>query len=66
MKVKNAKTIAEYAIRKYLQEQNFDVTYCTLEMIGDEGTLTDQNGDSLILVYDPDKKAVYIKGFGEG
>lgn len=66
MAIKNAKTIAEYAIRKYLQEQNFDTKYCTLEMSGHECTLTDQNGDSLVLVYDPDKKTVYIKGFEEG
>ena len=66
MTIKNAKTIAEYAIRKYLQEQNFDPEYCDLEMNGNEGTLTDQNGESLVLVYDPDEKSVCIKGFGEG
>ena len=63
MAIKNAKTIAEYAIRKYLQEQNFDTEYCTLEMNGHECKLIDQNGDSLVLVYNPDEKSVYIKEF---
>lgn len=66
MVIKKAKSIAEYAIRKYLQDQNFDIEYCTLEMNGKEGTLTDQNGDSLVLVYDTDAKSVYIKGVEEG
>lgn len=61
MAIKGAKTIAEYAVRKWLQEQNFAMECFTLTMDGNEGTLRDQPGDSLVLIYDPDSKSVYIK-----
>lgn len=63
MIIKNSKTIAEYAINRWLATQNFVRENFSLQMDGNEGTLTDQNGDSLVIVYDPDTKAVYIKGF---
>lgn len=64
--IKKAETIAEYVIRKWLKEEGFALGLFILEMNGNEGTLKDHNGESLVLVYDPDEKSVYIKGFGEG
>lgn len=61
MAIKEAKTIAEYAIRKWLIGQNFAIECFDLTMDGNEGTLKDQAGDSLVLVYDPGSKSVYIK-----
>ncbi len=58
----NVQTIAEYAVRKYLQNQGFAMDCFTLEMNGNEGTLTDRQGDSMVIVYDADTKSVYIKG----
>ncbi len=59
--IKGAKSIAEYAIRKWLLEQNFVLEYFTLTMDGSKGILTDQTGDSMTLVYDSGEKHVYIK-----
>lgn len=50
--IKGAKSIAEYAIRKWLQEHNFDMRYFTLEMIGNRGYLKDMNDEQMILVYE--------------
>ena len=61
MKIKGAKTIAEYAIRRWLIEQGFSMEHFELSMDEKEGKLIDQNGDSMILVYDPGEKSVYIK-----
>lgn len=61
MRIKHCKTIAEYAITRWLAEQNFALENFKLEMNGNEGTLTDRAGDSLTLVYDAASKSVYIK-----
>ena len=50
--IKGAKSIAEYSIRKWLQEHNFDMRYFTLEMIGNKGYLKDMNDEQMILVYE--------------
>lgn len=60
MIIKKARTIAEYTIKKWLIEQNFDMECFDLTMDGNEGTLTDQQGDTLKLVYDPSTKSVHI------
>lgn len=49
--VKCAKTIAEYAIRKWLQENNFVMEWFTLEISGNTGTITDMNGERMFLIY---------------
>ena len=61
MAIKRAKTIVEYAIRKWLIEQDFAIEYFTLAMDGNVGTLKNQRGDTLILAYDPTSKSVHIK-----
>lgn len=58
--VKRAKSIAEYAIRKWMDE-NFFMSELHLTMMGNEAKLIDRNKDELILVYDGDSRTVYIK-----
>lgn len=56
-----AKSIAEYAIWKWLLQQNFAIEFFTLVMDGNEGTLKDKLGETMVLVYDPSSKSVYVK-----
>lgn len=61
MAIKGAKTIAEYAIRKWLENENFVMDCFKLEFNGDsEATITDANGDSMALLYDSDTKQVIV------
>ena len=60
MAIKNANTIAEYAIRKWLEER-FAMECFSLEFNGNEATLVDRNNDMLHLVYDHDRRLVYEK-----
>lgn len=43
--------IAEYAIRKWIEEQGFVMENFSLEMNGNTGILSDRNGDTLELIY---------------
>jgi len=61
MSIGGAKTIAEYAIRRWLTEQGFDMGCFSLTIDGNTGTLEDHQGDSLVMVYDSAAKTVYIK-----
>ncbi len=59
--VKGTKSIAEYAIRKWLLNQGFAMEYFDLEVNGDEGLLRDRNGDSMVLRFDPVSKTVFME-----
>ena len=61
MAIKEAKTIAEYAIRKWLIQEGFVLEFFDLDMNGNQGILTDQTGESLTLEYSPESKSVIIK-----
>ena len=61
MPIKGAKTIAEYAIRRWLICQGFAVEFFDITIDGDKATVTDRNKESLVLVYDSESKSVYIK-----
>ena len=61
MLINGYKSIAEYAIRKSLAGSGVIMKHFTLKMEGREGILTDENGDSITLVYDSEQKAVYEK-----
>ena len=58
--IKEARTIAEYAIRRWLLNQGFAMEFFKLSMDGDKGYLEDRNGDMLVLVYDGLTKSVYV------
>lgn len=59
--IKEAKSIAEYAIRKWLLDHNFALECFELKIDGNEGIVTDRNGDSLTFVYDKKSREVYVK-----
>lgn len=59
--IKGAKTIAEYAIRKWLQDQNFVMSCFSLSISGNEGILKDSNNDTMTLVYDSSSRTVCVK-----
>ena len=59
--IKGAKTIAEYAIRKWLQQNNFDMRYFILKMEGNKGVLEDTNNDTMVLIYDQDTGNVLVE-----
>ena len=59
--MKGCKSIAEYAIRKWLTTQGFQMAFFNLDVHENEGVLIDHNGDTLLLVYDRETKSVYAK-----
>lgn len=60
MAIKNARSIAEYAIRKWLQDNHFDMEWFHIEMNGDDGVISDRSGDSIKLHYDKHSKQVLV------
>lgn len=58
MAVKGAKSIAEYAIRRWLENEGFMMENFHLEIVGHEAVIKDTCGDTLRLVYDPVDKRV--------
>lgn len=61
MPIKGCKTIAEYAFRRWMIEQGLEEKFFSLEITGNEGTITDMNKDTLTLVYVSGEKCVYVK-----
>lgn len=61
MAIKGAKSIAEYAIRRWLQNQGFVMSYFELTMYGNQAELKDTCGDTMTLVYDADSRTVYVQ-----
>ena len=59
--IKGAKSIAECAIRKWLQSEGFEMRYFKLTVHNNEAMIVDSAGDTLRLVYDNDTKSVYVK-----
>ena len=59
--IKGAKSIAEYAIRKWLQSEGFEMSYFKLTVHNNEAMIVDSAGNTLWLVYDDDTKSVYVK-----
>lgn len=58
--IKGTKTIAEYAIRRWLAGQGFVMEYFTLSINGNEAVLEDRNNETLTLIYDPNTKSVEV------
>lgn len=59
--IKGTRTIAEYAILKWLQDENFVMSEFEVTISENEGVVKDKNGDSITLVYDSDSKTVYVR-----
>ena len=47
MAIKGAKSIAEYAFRKWIHQSNLDPDYFTLDISGHEAILRDKDGGTL-------------------
>lgn len=60
MRIKDAKTIAEYAVRKWMDREGFQDGYFILEMNGDEGIITDHLGDKLRVRYDRNSHSIEV------
>lgn len=63
--MKKAKSIAEYAVRSWLEE-HFDMRYLKLAVEDNEGMVEDEVGNTLRLVYNNDTQSVYIRDLGDG
>ena len=59
--MKKAKSIAEYAVRSWLEE-HFDMRYLKLTVEDNEAMVEDEVGNTLRLVYNNDTQSVYISG----
>lgn len=53
MIIRGCKTIAEYAIRQWMEQQGFVAGHFDVTMNGNDATITDRTGDSLTVRYDP-------------
>ena len=58
--MKGTKTIAEYAIKRWMEKEGLDMNWFRLEMNGREATLTDKAGDKMKLYYDGETKEVSV------
>ena len=63
--MKKAKSIAEYAVRSWLEE-HFDLRYLKLAVEDNEAMVEDEVGNTLRLVYNNDTQSVYIRDLGDG
>lgn len=61
MTIKGCKTIAEYAFRRWMAENEFAEGYFSLEINGNEAVIKDLAGDTLKLVYDDATKSVHVQ-----
>lgn len=59
--IKDAKSIAEYKIRKWIWEEIPYIKIISFEMDGNEATIMDEAGSKLTLVYDEFRKKIYEK-----
>ena len=60
MPIKGAKTIAEYAFRKWMEDAGFMAGMFNLELTGKhEAVIRDKAGDTMKLIYDPESKTVF-------
>lgn len=59
--MKGAKSIAEYTIRKWMEEQGFDMKYFVLHMNGNKATLEDRYGDKMIISYNRETHEVNLE-----
>lgn len=56
--MKGCKTIAEYAINKWMKDNGFVTGYFTVEMCGNKAVITDKTGDSMKIYYNIETKKV--------
>lgn len=54
------KTIAEYAIKKWMEDNEFVMSEFSVEITGNEATITDRTGDSMMVRYNQETKRVEV------
>lgn len=59
--IKGAKTIAEYAIRKWINQNFCSGCVHIKEIDGNEARIEDETGESMIVMYDPVTRLVAAK-----
>lgn len=65
MAIREAKTIAEYAIRKWMESEGFVLECFRIKFSGHEAIISDGNGDALRLIYDTASRTVIPVEIGE-
>ena len=61
--MKKSKSLAEYAMRRWMESEGLAMENFKLEMTGSrEAVLKDGNGDQMGLEYDPDNHVVIPEG----
>ena len=59
--MRKAKTIADYAILRWMDINNFEIDKFRLEMHGNSGIITDCYGDSMEVSYNPKTKEITVE-----
>lgn len=54
------KSIAEFYIRRWIEERNINMNWFSLSIEDGKGKLEDRDGNTMTLVYDNFSKTVYI------
>lgn len=57
--VKKAKTIPEFYMKQWIMDNFRDISILELTVDGNEGILSDKNGDTLKLQYNEKERKVY-------
>lgn len=58
--MKGCKTIAEYAVKKWMEDNGFVMSEFSVEMNGNEAKITDRTGDKINVYYNPKTKSVKV------
>lgn len=59
--IKDCKTIAEYAIKKWMEDNGFVMAEFSVEMDGNTGIITDKTGARMPVKYDQAAKKVEVE-----
>lgn len=58
--MKCCKTIAEYAIKKWMEDNEFVMSEFSVEITGNEATITDRTGDGMRVRYSQEAKRAEV------
>ncbi len=61
MAIKRWESIAEYAMRRWMEDHGFIGGCFSLVISGNEGIVRDTEGSTLILEYDSHNRCVYVR-----
>lgn len=56
--ITGCKTIAEYAIKKWMEKNGFVMELFSIEMFGNSAEITDQTGEKMKVTYNSETKEV--------